>query len=259
MDESKHTPSLQPAVRSGCVVRDVIEQERRAAYQRVIDATPVVSAEPTLPKPHEILAADDPTLMSLHASAEVAPVPMILYCPTCQKQHIDAPEPAVGWTNPHHSKHRCAFCKTEWRPFPYKTTGMTVEDFTRQKNELTEDDQVQVIEMAKTILTNDSAARVARVAAMMTEDHFVKIGVQMELYARFMCEPCDEVDHVRLWYVNRDGEMHQGDTIRWDTFLRSVLHVINVPDAGADVIIAMIKGVNSREEASDGSPNVNKG
>lgn len=33
-----------------------------------------------------------------------APIPMLLFCPRCEHQHIDAPEPETGWTNPPHAE-----------------------------------------------------------------------------------------------------------------------------------------------------------
>jgi len=44
------------------------------------------------------------------------PIPMVLHCPTCGHQHIDAPKPEAGWHNPPHRSHLCEQCKTIWRP-----------------------------------------------------------------------------------------------------------------------------------------------
>lgn len=52
------------------------------------------------------------------------PIPMVLHCPACRGQHIDAPEPEKGWTNPPHRSHLCAFCGTVWRPCDALTTGV---------------------------------------------------------------------------------------------------------------------------------------
>lgn len=52
------------------------------------------------------------------------PIPMILHCPTCGAQHIDAPEPDKGWTNPPHRSHLCHDCGTTWRPADVPTTGV---------------------------------------------------------------------------------------------------------------------------------------
>lgn len=50
------------------------------------------------------------------------PVDMLLFCPQCFKQHIDAP--AGEWTNPPHRSHLCGFCGTEWRPSDHATNGV---------------------------------------------------------------------------------------------------------------------------------------
>lgn len=85
----------------------------------------------------------------------IVPIPMVLHCPRCGTQHIDAPEtddeheanladytyPAAGteghasqprWTNPPHRSHLChnAQCvdehgrRTVWRPSALHTTGV---------------------------------------------------------------------------------------------------------------------------------------
>jgi hypothetical protein len=56
--------------------------------------------------------------------AELAPIPMILYCPNCGTQHIDAPEPDTGWTNPPHRSHKCHACQSIWRPADVHTVGV---------------------------------------------------------------------------------------------------------------------------------------
>lgn len=53
---------------------------------------------------------------------DIGPIPMILFCPTCGGQHIDAPSP--GWDNPPHRSHLCAFCGYIWRPADVPTTGV---------------------------------------------------------------------------------------------------------------------------------------
>lgn len=52
------------------------------------------------------------------------PIPMVLCCPKCGKQHVDAPEPEKGWTNPPHKSHLCHGCGTIWRPADVPTDGV---------------------------------------------------------------------------------------------------------------------------------------
>lgn len=54
----------------------------------------------------------------------VEPIKMLLYCPRCEKQHVDAPEPEKGWTNPPHATHTCKFCGLNWRPSNDNTDGV---------------------------------------------------------------------------------------------------------------------------------------
>lgn len=52
------------------------------------------------------------------------PLPMLLFCPACGHQHVDAPEPERDWTNPPHRSHLCAGCGGIWRPADFPTTGI---------------------------------------------------------------------------------------------------------------------------------------
>ncbi|WP_186120598.1 hypothetical protein [Burkholderia gladioli] len=65
--------------------------------------------------------------------AEAEPIPMLLFCPRCGTQHIDAPETvsdgrpvlyADAWTNPPHRSHLCHTCGIVWRPADVATVGV---------------------------------------------------------------------------------------------------------------------------------------
>jgi hypothetical protein len=76
-------------------------------------------------------------------TAQAASIDMVLYCPACGKQHIDAPEPGVifaqdasgrpseqetstvgEWLNPPHRSHLCHGCGHIWRPADVATNGV---------------------------------------------------------------------------------------------------------------------------------------
>lgn len=87
------------------------------------------------------------------------PIDMILHCPKCGMQHIDAPEPrrtlplgdAYGtevvldaeWTNPPHRSHLCHSCGTIWRPADVPTNGVAAIT-TRGKADTWPDGVVEV-------------------------------------------------------------------------------------------------------------------
>jgi hypothetical protein len=52
------------------------------------------------------------------------PIPMVLHCPKCTTQHVDAPDPDKGWTNPPHKSHLCHKCGFIWRPADVPTVGV---------------------------------------------------------------------------------------------------------------------------------------
>lgn len=62
-----------------------------------------------------------------------APIDMVLHCPSCGLQHIDASEPndaeldsglTNGWGNPPHRTHLCHGCGHKWRPADVPTNGV---------------------------------------------------------------------------------------------------------------------------------------
>ena len=72
-------------------------------------------------------------------AVEPKPIDMVLYCPKCNKQHLDHPDPGAWvdmqgghrlyykpmWTNPPHKTHKCGSCGHLWRPSDHPTNGVT--------------------------------------------------------------------------------------------------------------------------------------
>ncbi|WP_247896103.1 hypothetical protein [Azospirillum brasilense] len=73
--------------------------------------------EPSLPA--ATLADDGPAALT-----SPAPLPMLLFCPRCGLQHIDAPDERAGWTYSPHRSHLCADCGCIWRPADVPTSGV---------------------------------------------------------------------------------------------------------------------------------------
>jgi hypothetical protein len=81
-----------------------------------------------------VIAADRALARSTDAPSE--PINMVLFCPACGVQHIDAPEipdphpSSTGeddhdlWTNPPHRSHLCHGCGHVWRPADVPTNGV---------------------------------------------------------------------------------------------------------------------------------------
>lgn len=66
-------------------------------------------------------------------AVERQPIDMVLFCPACGVQHVDAPEDAecdgeavqsAGWGNPPHRSHLCHGCGHIWRPADVPTNGV---------------------------------------------------------------------------------------------------------------------------------------
>lgn len=64
--------------------------------------------------------------------ADPLPIDMVLHCPACGLQHVDAPdtnydphyEGHMIWENPPHRSHLCAGCGHVWRPADVPTNGV---------------------------------------------------------------------------------------------------------------------------------------
>lgn len=63
-------------------------------------------------------------IVPMDPATPASPLNVVLFCPKCRTQHIDAPEPATGWTNPPHKSHLCHVCQTVWRPADVETNGV---------------------------------------------------------------------------------------------------------------------------------------
>lgn len=79
------------------------------------------------PGPSTIIARPDWHAPKIYAAAIHATIiDMLLFCPTCQMQHIDQAE--EGWINPPHKSHLCrkqhGGCGTIWRPADVATNGV---------------------------------------------------------------------------------------------------------------------------------------
>lgn len=95
--------------------------------------------------PSEVNSQPDPVL-KLAGLTEPKPIDMVLFCPACGMQHIDAPEGnsmpdydprykwAPPWTNPPHRSHLCHGCGHIWRPADVPTNGVAATK-TRGQND----------------------------------------------------------------------------------------------------------------------------
>ena len=198
--------------------------------------------------------------------ASITPTPMILQCPQCAQQHIDKPDPTKcktcggpfkknggwatqgsdwccpnpePWTNPPHKTHRCAYCNHTWQPFDFPTYGVTKDELAAFIGGMSDGDWDAALSMAH-VMVNTPEAKTAAIVGLLTHDKFEKIGTQMNLWAKLLREPNDDVDHVRLCFVDTNGAQY-GDSIRWDHFLKSIMRVCGVADNVADLLIGAFK------------------
>lgn len=69
-------------------------------------------------------------------AGDVKPIDMVLHCPSCGMQHIDAEEHdhPEGWDDPPHRSHLCHGCGHIWRPADVPTNGVAAVK-TKGKND----------------------------------------------------------------------------------------------------------------------------
>ena len=61
------------------------------------------------------------------------PIDVLLFCPSCKGQHVDAPEPENDWTNPPHRKHLCHVCGNIWKAAEVPTNGVAILNREQEK------------------------------------------------------------------------------------------------------------------------------
>lgn len=99
---------------------------------RIAQAAGVGQSEWTTPDQAADLIIAKLSADGAQPSADDAPVDMLLFCPRCSMQHIDAPEPSYAdngeddttWHNPPHRSHLCHGCGHIWRPADVATNGV---------------------------------------------------------------------------------------------------------------------------------------
>ncbi len=88
-------------------------------------------------------------------AGEPVPLQMVLYCPSCGMQHIDAPE--GDWTNPPHRSHLCHGCGHIWRPADVYTEGVAAI-LTRGKADTLQPLSAKAIADIKAMITPPKSA-----------------------------------------------------------------------------------------------------
>ena len=110
------------------------DQKLKAALEAYLDESDGI----TVWMPSEVVHA---MLSRVGSEAVTVPIDMVLLCPKCNTQHIDAAdEPGTAmagvprWTNPPHRSHRCHNCGHQWRPCDVETNGVKAVK-TKGKND----------------------------------------------------------------------------------------------------------------------------
>lgn len=61
-----------------------------------------------------------PENITLAVEVELAPIPMLLWCPVCHERHVDEGE----FVTKLHRDHACQYCGLIWRPALVNTVGV---------------------------------------------------------------------------------------------------------------------------------------
>lgn len=157
-------------------------------------------------------------------AASASPLRMVLHCPACGLQHIDAPTPPTyrqggegltyqtrpAWTNPPHRSHLCAGCGIVWRPASFPTTGVQATQ-TRGADD-------SAIPTAQPAATRWRAEFEALEAFLIAREHKCDDGDALETYAQAEAvltarlRIATDLDRIRESLTNRyEGQKRTGD------------------------------------------------
>lgn len=130
-------PAVMPAAPSDAVIDTPFGQYPRDAWdafekhrieQIKIPGMPGFNARPCF-----MAGWNAHVALSQTMQPQARPIDMVLHCPKCGLQHVDAPEDAecdgeavqsLGWSNPPHKSHLCHGCSHIWRPADVPTNGV---------------------------------------------------------------------------------------------------------------------------------------
>jgi hypothetical protein len=143
---------------------------------------------------------------------------------------------AINWENPPHKTHLCNHCGHLWRPQEYATMGVSDEDWLAFMASIDDDDWHEALKIAKDLIPQQAV-----LISELEADKFRRIAYQMPLYARFMAEPADQVDHIRLWYVDEAKKIAQGDSIAWTTLMTNLFQVMGLSAEHIERVLKTIK------------------
>lgn len=117
--------------------------------------------------PRGVHGACDKARAALAQPQAETPIDMVLYCPSCHLQHIDAPElpesrtckpdgsPVIvysdEWNNPPHRSHLCHGCGHVWRPADVPTNGVQAVTTKGKNDSPPQAETAAVSEPAKTL------------------------------------------------------------------------------------------------------------
>lgn len=148
--------AIEQARRGGSVVAGSLANYSVPAYRRATPVQPVPASPahslPATPTEAMVDAFENAmeaantyiknfpaaykAMLAAAPASPAAPIDMVLHCPACGKQHVDAVEDlpmampgsmaegSAGWVNPPHRSHLCHACGHIWRPADVPTNGV---------------------------------------------------------------------------------------------------------------------------------------
>lgn len=142
------------------------------------------------------------------ALAKETPIDMVLYCPACGTQHIDAPDGV--WTNRVHRSHLCHKCGTIWRPADVSTNGVaSIETKGKDDNwyripyaapaEHVEPECTLPKDPEFTLSMASGDQRKATVMWSLTNGNKVELGIKVEGIAPEVIKALDRMTPAQPW------------------------------------------------------------
>jgi hypothetical protein len=125
------------------------------------------------------------------AAPKGEPIDMVLFCPKCGMQHIDAPdERTPDWKNEPHRSHLCHGCGHIWRPADVPTNGVeAVKTAGKADSPLAAPARAPIGEQARALwraIGEEAEAVVqgGRKYLLLTEEMCVRLGAALAVEVR---------------------------------------------------------------------------
>jgi len=157
--------------------------------------------------------------------APPVPIDMVLFCPACGTQHIDAAEsheadenepqrPGGLWNNPPHKTHLCHSCGHKWRPADVPTNGVAAVKTRGANDNPIVQQTARVLRVASDLPANDTI--IARTDSFGSDEEAMAALISAESahaqpYLEAFVKFKDAIEYLTIAVSRLAEDKHRGD------------------------------------------------